>query len=937
MIHLDAIVLLLSTIYICQGFSVCPPDSSNSKEALYGRGSYLDSPRIHFAGMTRADTITGNNVYNLFDSDNFDIVDEEIPKWTYADFNNRGTGAFDFHSTHITSVCDNNEICKVDDPLVGVAVETAVSEVSGKLVGTDFENYLGDTLYGMSVGLRSPGDNVLLMSARLPILNFRSIRNGAAVNKPGTPNYSTGSASGETVLESVEWNDGLLNSDEKFKSLRQLREAANGVVSIAIVTYLYILDPNSPNNTYGLVVGTIGPGSSRVPVGRRSFRPFSPVMVGNGNGQGQFELTGNGSSVTVDFSTTMQYRYVNGQFQVDMEGFGDKLCLRTSSSNLDVGVIDISGDWYHRTAGVQTLTPDKKTMEALEDEYLHISRCSDNLTLLVEPQQDIRSLSRTAIFMNPGDSHTVKILATSRGYPLCRCQLPVQVLLGSSYVPKEKEENVLDALKVNGQRAINITTDNNGEAMFTIEAGNPGNPRRTIDGCPYHVRFVPESEDLFSDRRFSVRVFDAFVSEDKPTWFGEKGVYNIFRQYYYLYPVMRRVVNLVDYNSVIRPRNIQYIIMSMTMPFDHPNFMPITRDLSRNKTATVLKWLHQYQSPSKGRRGPMSLEQLRKSLQLATQVEHYTIPAYLYAFYSIKEGFNNEVREIIRSIVIEEMVHMSMAANILNAIGGSPDFVSPNVVPVYPSRLPGDLHPDLTLHLSPLSVHLIRDVFMHIEMPRYLPPEDEDEGSHTDTIGGFYMLIKRYLKRLENEAREKNLTIFTGDPARQVKYHLPGHLKIFKVTSLEDAVRAIQVIVEQGEGSSQMEPEDRYDELAHYYKFQEIVEGRKLIKQNGRMIFAGDRVIFDPEAVYPFPDNPHVKDYPAGSRARKYAMTFSRLYLNLLYQLHKTFNGSPEKVTSTFASMFHLNMKAKELAALEVRPGDPSLHAGPTFENPLNL
>ena len=74
--------------------------------------------------------------------------------------------------------------------------------------------------------------------------------------------------------------------------------------------------------------------------------------------------------------------------------------------------------------------------------------------------------------------------------------------------------------------------------------------------------------------------------------------------------------------------------------------------------------------------------------------------------------------------MIDEMLHMSLAANILNAIGGSPDFASAQVIPVYPSQLPGDLHPELTLHLSPLSKHLIRDVFMHIEMPRYLPDDD---------------------------------------------------------------------------------------------------------------------------------------------------------------------------------------------------------------------
>ena len=102
------------------------------------------------------------------------------------------------------------------------------------------------------------------------------------------------------------------------------------------------------------------------------------------------------------------------------------------------------------------------------------------------------------------------------------------------------------------------------------------------------------------------------------------------------------------------------------------------------------------------------------------------------------------------------------------------------------------------------------------------------------------MLIKGYLKRLEKQARESGSTIFTGDPAKQVKYDIPGHLKIFKVNGLDDALRAIELIVEQDEGNSQMMPRDDYNQLAHYYKFQEIVEGRRLIKtETGRMEFAG--------------------------------------------------------------------------------------------------
>ena len=539
---------------VCVCVCVCditwPVLQGLSESDTGGWRSYLGTPRIHFAGYARADTFTVNNFYRNYDIDNFHIIYEAVDLWQYADFNAKGTGAFDFYDTHVTSVCETNGVCEDNNPLVGVSVETAMSAVSGKLVGTDFENYLGDTLYGMTFGLRSYGHSAPLLSGRLPVLPFRSIARNVAVDSPFAPYHHRGSGRVESILEDVEWNNDLL---EKYESLKQLRNESNGVLSVSFMTYGYVMDATSPiNNTYGFIVGTLGPGSRDPPIGRRSLQ--SPSPVGNQNGQGQFELIGNGALVTVDFGTAMRYRYVNGDYVVDVDQLGDRLCLRTSSSDLEIGVIDLSGNWYQRTAGVQTLNPGKEVVKALQGEYLHVKRCRDNSTFLVEPQQDVRSLSTTPVFMNPGDSYAAKILVTRRGYPLSGHRLPVQVLLASKFVPKAKEQKALDALKVNGRNTIDITTDDRGEASFAIEAGNPGNPRGIIDGCPFHVRFVPEEDDLFSDSKFSVRVFDEFIVESRPTWFGEKGIYNIFKQYYYNYPVMRRVLNLVDYTSVTNPR-----------------------------------------------------------------------------------------------------------------------------------------------------------------------------------------------------------------------------------------------------------------------------------------------------------------------------------------------------------------------------------------------
>ena len=52
-----------------------------------------------------------------------------------------------------------------------------------------------------------------------------------------------------------------------------------------------------------------------------------------------------------------------------------------------------------------------------------------------------------------------------------------------------------------------------------------------------------------------------------------------------------------------------------------------------------------------------------------------TMPPYLYALYSLG-GTNPAARTTLRAIVEEEMLHMLLACNILNAVGGKPTIVS---------------------------------------------------------------------------------------------------------------------------------------------------------------------------------------------------------------------------------------------------------------------
>jgi len=76
-------------------------------------------------------------------------------------------------------------------------------------------------------------------------------------------------------------------------------------------------------------------------------------------------------------------------------------------------------------------------------------------------------------------------------------------------------------------------------------------------------------------------------------------------------------------------------------------------------------------------------------------VELSTIPLYLFKMYTVKipKAYVNDPRyyDPIVGVIAEEMLHLSLAGNVLRAVGGSPQ-----VIPFYPMLMPGRI-PDLEL------------------------------------------------------------------------------------------------------------------------------------------------------------------------------------------------------------------------------------------------
>jgi hypothetical protein len=320
---------------------------------------------------------------------------------------------------------------------------------------------------------------------------------------------------------------------------------------------------------------------------------------------------------------------------------------------------------------------------------------------------------------------------------------------------------------------------------------------------------------------------------------------------------------------------------------------------------------------------------LHEYLQGAIELEHATIPAYLQALYSIKHDKNTIIAGLLRSIVVEEMLHMAIAANVLNAIGGRPQINKPDFIPRYPGPLPMNIDDGLQVGLAPLSKPLLQKVFMEIEKPEHPQPYPTRFAAAKAvgyaTIGLFYAAIVEKLKELGDG-------IFTGKRERQVvgdDWFPAGEL--FAICDVASAERAIGIIVRQGEGTS-TDPLEPDGQPAHYYRFAEIFHGRRLVPDPTiaeKYSYSGAPIPFDETGIWNMVTDPKAESYAEGSTARAYAERFNRIYTNLLNGLHRTFDGEPTRLAQAIGGMYELRLAAEALIEIPAMGGQ---QAAPTFE-----
>jgi CDGSH-type Zn-finger protein/truncated hemoglobin YjbI len=287
----------------------------------------------------------------------------------------------------------------------------------------------------------------------------------------------------------------------------------------------------------------------------------------------------------------------------------------------------------------------------------------------------------------------------------------------------------------------------------------------------------------------------------------------------------------------------------------------------------------------------------------AAELEHGIMCQYLFAAFSLKqreeEGLGqdelaavNRWRKAIAHVATEEMLHLALVHNLLSAIGAAPHFGRPNL-PAPAHHYPAGVN----LTLVPFGEPALRH-FMFLERPegmelagasgidapvheavplmseRDIVPQPQD----FSTVGHLYRSIEQGFTHLADKFGETNL--FVGPRRAQATAESFGWPELVPVTDLASAQKAIDTILEQGEGAR------GHWEHAHFGQFVQILdEYRQMRAANPR---------FDPVRPVMF----------ATVRRCEHDETVPRISERVTSRVGDLFNVSYEILLQTFERYF---------------------------------
>ena len=550
--------------------------------------SYLDVPRLHFAGTFIAKPSTVNNTASNFEP----TVTNPFPSW-----NPNGNHFWQFLNCTVKSAFDADGAVS-GDPIINAGVASTDNPVPAKLVDLDTEQQMVSQIFGLQVKVSISDTEYFMGDFR--VVNFNDIFVRVINGRPD----SMFSAYFQSVLDNVQW------SQTQSPFMQKLQSVSPNTLSIKFVVDGYNDDSTSPQFNQGRIVGTIGPAFEGEPPNFVIGRALRPAGQNSPLSFGYAKVDKQRQKVIVDLGNSIPTTSPMGP--PPNLGVLQPAIIPTSGSPSILGEYDYSQPAYETNAGVQEFPATPYQISLLASTPLGIIQVpAPNQSPVVPLAEGANctyiNATQLVYRMNPADVVDVELVAVQFGEPAGGQEIklelngdllqPAPISPAPPFSPQPPLPPVPTAMIPVATPASALTftpsviTGPNGRATFKLYAYDPGNPRQFIVGQVYNVVFKWEKD---KDQSFppdpngalSVLVFDTFTGE--ATW---ANVGPFLSQYAKLYPFMDSLFPPGLADPTVYQKNIKAFEGVLTFPITDPRYMPVTRDMSRDKRNVLLAWL----------------------------------------------------------------------------------------------------------------------------------------------------------------------------------------------------------------------------------------------------------------------------------------------------------------------------------------------------------
>jgi hypothetical protein len=337
------------------------------------------------------------------------------------------------------------------------------------------------------------------------------------------------------------------------------------------------------------------------------------------------------------------------------------------------------------------------------------------------------------------------------------------------------------------------------------------------------------------------------------------------------------------------------------------------------------------------------------------ELEHGLMCEYLYAAFSLKStagpGLSGDQleaaerwRRMIFTIAAEEMLHWAMVQNLLAAVGSAP-YVSRPHMPHQAKGYP----PGVQVRLLAFGEAALQH-FVYLERPEGMegadaegfepaglppPPMSPEEviprAQDFATVGHLYRSIERGFAHLADKLGEDRL--FIGPAFQQADEATFGWPDLRPITSLAGANRAIERIVEQGEGATGDWA------TAHYGRFLAVLDEYRAMRQQDPVFEPAHPVVAAAtRGVEGIEPDVYITDPTTGGCSDLFNAAYE-LVLQMIARYfafgHETPGQRQVLANAAVGLMFDvIKPLGLLLARLPVGPGHPGVTAGANFQLP---